>query len=343
MSDPFVLELVDLHAGGDVSRVVTGGVAPIPGATVFDKMRHLETEADGLRRVLLAEPYGHPWMCVNLVVEPSLPEAEAGYVIMEAMGYPSYSGSNTICTAAALLERRRGPLDDGEHEIRLESPAGLVHAHARSVGGRVTEVTAEGQPAFVTARGETVSVPGHGVVRFDLAWSGDFYAVVDAESLGLSLDRSGIDALAAFGDAFMRTARHDLSLEHPELGPADRLGFVCFAGPLEGGPGSRRARAATYVHPGVICRSPTGTGTSARMALLVADGELAIGDALETTSPYGNRFVGRALEASRVGGHAALRSTITARPWTVARSRVVLHPERLGVEPGSLLPILERS
>lgn len=97
-----VLELIDTHSGGDVSRIVTSGIEPLPGRSVLEKARYLEKEGDGLRRLLLSEPYGDPAMSVNLIVEPSHPEAVAGYIIMEAMGYPMYSGSNTICTATAL-------------------------------------------------------------------------------------------------------------------------------------------------------------------------------------------------------------------------------------------------
>src|SRR5690625_2451655 len=98
------LELIDTQAGGDVSRVVTAGIEPIPGATALEKARFLQHEGDGLRRLLLSEPYGDPAMSVVLIVEPGHPQAQAGYIIMEAMGYPMYSGSNTICVATALLQ-----------------------------------------------------------------------------------------------------------------------------------------------------------------------------------------------------------------------------------------------
>lgn len=120
-----VLDLIDTHSGGDVSRIVTSGIEPLPGKNVLEKARYLEREGDGLRRLLLSEPYGDPAMSVNLIVEPSHPEAVAGYIIMEAMGYPLYSGSNTICTATALLQSGMIPAGEGLQEIVLESPAGF--------------------------------------------------------------------------------------------------------------------------------------------------------------------------------------------------------------------------
>src|SRR5699024_3897739 len=125
------LELIDTQAGGDVSRIVLSGVAALPGDTVHAKQQYLETNGDGLRRLLLSEPYGHPSQSVNLIVEPSDERAAAGYIIMEAMGYPMYSGSNTICTATALLQSGRISMGHGEQIVCLESPAEIGRASCR--------------------------------------------------------------------------------------------------------------------------------------------------------------------------------------------------------------------
>jgi proline racemase len=319
------IELIDTQSGGDVSRIVTAGIEPIPGATALEKARYLQREGDGLRRLLLSEPYGDPAMSVDLIVEPGHPEAQAGYIIMEAMGYPMYSGSNTICTATALLESGMIPLVDGTQQVVLESPAGLARITAECADGRVDSVTTRGEPAFVADRGLRVEVPGTGPVRFDLVWSGAYYAMVRAEEHGFAISADEQIALAAFGDAFVRAARPGLRHEHPSLGDVGPLPFVHFIGPLRTrADGTLESPSATYVHPGVICRSPTGTGTSARLALMAEDGELTSGGALETISPRGARFLGMLTGPAEVGGLPAWDSTTTGSARLIARSRITI-------------------
>ena len=130
MRQELSLNLMDTHAGGDVSRIVLGGIDPLPGKTVRQQMEYLRDDADGLRRLLLEEPYGIPEMSVDLIVPPSHPDASVGYIIMEVMGYAIYSGSNTICTATAVLESGLVPKEEGRQRFMMESPAGLVHIEA---------------------------------------------------------------------------------------------------------------------------------------------------------------------------------------------------------------------
>lgn len=319
------LELVDCQSGGDVSRIVVDGVRNVEGASALEKMRYLEKHGDGLRRLLLSEPYGDPAMSVNLIVRPAHPEAQAGYIIMEAMGYPLYSGSNTICTATALLESGRIEMQDGQQTVLLESPGGLARITAVNRNGRVQSITTQGEPAYVAVRGLSIDVPRYGRIRYDVVWSGAFFALVDAAALGFELVREEEIALAACGDAFVRAVRPEFVEEHPELGDVGPLPFAHFMGPVDrDANGLLRSRSATYVHPGVICRSPTGTGTSARLALMYENGEIAEGQTLKTISPRGSSFDGTVLGEATVGQHRALRSHITGRAWTLAHSRIVI-------------------
>lgn len=319
------IELIDTQSGGDVSRVVTAGIRALPGASVLEQARWLQREGDGLRRLLLSEPYGDPAMSVDLIVEPGHPDAQAGYIIMEAMGYPMYSGSNTICVATALLESGMIEMTEGLQSVVLESPAGLARITARNVDGHVDSITTQGEPAYVAERGLSVEVPDYGRVRFDLVWSGAYFAMIRAADHDFELNADEQIALTAFGDAFVRTARPGLRQEHPSLGDVGPLPFVHFMGrvrTLENG--QVESRSATYVHPGVICRSPTGTGTSARLALLAGQGDFGPGDTLETISPRGNRFVGTVLAETSVGDFPAWDSTITGGARLMARSRVTV-------------------
>lgn len=319
------ITVLDTHYGGDVSRIVMDGIGRIPGDSLLDQMNYLRTHADGLRQLLVYEPHGNPMMCVDLAVPPCSPAADAGYIIMETMGYPLFSGSNTVCTATALLESGRLPMQDGTQHFRLECPEGLVEITAQCKRGRVLWVTCQGQPQFVVERDLSIWIPDRGQIRFDLVWSGCFYAVVDADDLDFRLVPEEKMLLANFGSAFIGAANPILDLTHPRLGPMGSLAFLHFAGPLVPGlPGRYSTRSVTYVHPGVVCRSPTGTGTAARLALLVARGILGPGEQLQTESLDGSKFTGVVIRRERVATYEGVRTSLTGRAWPLARSEVVI-------------------
>lgn len=326
-SDRRTLRIVDTHYGGDVSRIVLGGVPRIPGDTVLAKRAWLESDGDALRRMLLGPPYGEPSMCVNVIVDTTLDRAEAGYVIMEAMGYPYFSGSNSICVTTALLETGRIPFGPpGRQTVHLEAPAGLITAVVRHDGEHVHSVTLDCDPAWVVARGLTVEFAERGLVTFDLVWSGCYYAVVDAAAHGFALTAAERPALAAFGFELCLLATPELDLTHPRFGATGALSFVCFAGPVDAAAGPvPRSPSATYVHPGVVCRCPTGTGTAARLALLVGDGAMDAGEELVTVSPTGSEMLGRVLRTESVDGHRATVASVTGRAFTLGTTDLVVN------------------
>lgn len=334
------LTLLDLHAGGDVSRIVTGGIAPLPGASVRAQMTALRDQGDGLRQLLLNEPYGVPEMSVNLLVPASDPAAACGYIIMEVMGYPIYSGSNTLCTATALFEAGLIEKREGEHHFQLESPAGLVAITAMVRDGAVEAITCAGLPSYLASDAATIAVPGVGDVKYQVAYSGGFYALVDATALGFALVREEETALAACAGRIVEAIRAERRFTHYQLGDVGPLPFLHFMGPVaQTGDGLYQSRSATYVHPGVICRSTTGTGTSARLALLVAAGELGPGDRLETVSLRNTRFVGTVTGVRSEGNLQVVDNTISGRAWLLGRTEVVVNDDDPLVDV-SALPVL---
>lgn len=316
------LQLIDTHAGGDVSRIALSGVAPLPGDTVNKQKEYLEQHGDGLRRLLLSEPYGDPAMSVNLIVRPGHPDAQAGYIIMEAMGYPMYSGSNTICTVTALLQSGTIPIEADNQTVLLESPAGIARANARCSEGFVQSVTTQGEAAYLAVTDLEADVPRYGKVAYNVVWSGGFYALINAETLGFDLVQDEEPALAAFADAFVKTVRPEFIHNHPEFDDVAPLPFVHFMQKARAVDGGFLARGATYVHPGVICRSPTGTGISARIALMAEHGEIKPGQWLKALSPRGSSFVGTLLDKTEVDGYRAWDTQITGSAWTLTRSNV---------------------
>lgn len=326
MSEHRGLTLIDTHAGGDVSRIVTGGIAPLPGNTVRAQMEYLQTHADGLRQLLLFEPYGIPEMSVDLIVPACHPDAAAGYIIMEVMGYPIYSGSNTICTATALLKSGIIPMQDGEQRFKLESPAGLVDILANNRNGHVESITIQGLPTYIEAYQQRVDVDGLGEITFSIAYSGGFYALVDAAELGFELTLAEEPLLAAAAHKIVEAIRAQRDHHHPSLGNVGPLPFLHFMGPEQKDGHRTISRSATYVHPGVICRSTTGTGTAARLALMAYEGRLQPGDELETVSLRNTRFVGTCTGFSQTGQHASVDSTITGKAQLLARSEIIVDP-----------------
>lgn len=335
------LRLIDTHAGGDVSRIVIGGIGPLPGDTVRAQMEYLQAHADGLRTLLLTEPLGIPEMSVDLVVPPTDPEAAAGYIIMEVMGYPIYSGSNTICTATALLDSGMIPMREGRQVFVLESPAGLVQVAARVRDGVVEAVTCEGLPSYIDSYESRIQVPGLGEVTYSVAYSGGFYALVDAAELGFALTADEEAHLAACAHSIVEAIRADRGFTHYSLGDVGPLPFLHFMGPIEeAGQGAYRSRSATYVHPGVICRSTTGTGTSARLALMHHEGRIRPGDTLETVSLRDTSFVGEFAGIRREGDRDVVVNTITGKGYVMARSEIVINCEDPMVDCETLRPIL---
>lgn len=325
-SSTLTLQLLDTHAGGDVSRIVTGGIAPLPGETVRAQMEYLRDHADGLRALLLEEPYGIPEMSVDLLVPATDPRAAAGYIIMEVMGYPIYSGSNTLCTATAVLELGLVEKQDGEQHFMLESPAGLVNITARVTNNVVESVTCEGLPSYIDTYRATMAVPGIGDVTYSVAYSGGFYALVDATELGFNLTPDEEHALSNCAHAIVTAIQAEPPYSHYSLGDVGPLPFLHFMGPVESvGNGYYRSRSVTYVHPGVICRSTTGTGTSARLALMHYEGLIEPGDKLETVSLRNTRFVGEYSGIKQHGRFPVIENNITGKSYVIAKSDIIVN------------------
>ncbi len=328
MKQELKIQLIDTHAGGDVSRIVTGGIDALPGGSVRAQMEYLRDDADGLRKLLLEEPYGIPEMSVDLLVPPSDPRAAAGYIIMEVMGYPIYSGSNTICTATAVLDAGIVPMKEGKQDFFLESPAGLVRIEARVENGVVEAITCEGLPSYIHTHRASIEVPSIGRVIYSVAYSGGFYALVDAEALGFDLTLDEEQELARAAHRIVEAIQAETGFSHYTLGDVGPLPFLHFMGPVQQvAEGYYRSRSATYVHPGVICRSTTGTGTSARLALMDYEGLIHPGGKLETVSLRETGFIGEFSAIEQEDEYRVVKNNITGKGYVIARSDIVVNCE----------------
>ena len=211
-----MITAVDAHACGEPGRVITGGVLDVPGQTMFEKKTYLEEHGDGLRKLMLREPRGYPALCCNVILPPTHPDADAGFVIMEQMEYPPMSGSNIICVVTVLLETGMVAAREPVTELVLEAPAGLVGVRADVAGGKVTNVSFENVPAFAVHLDRTIEVPHLGDVTVDVAYGGMFYVMADADALGVGLTPDNGREIVRVGEMVKAAAREQLPVIHPE-------------------------------------------------------------------------------------------------------------------------------
>jgi len=305
--------VVGCHVGGEENDVIVGGVLPPPGKTMFEKKRYLETKSDELRRWLLWEPRGKVTLCVNLVVPPTRPDCDAGFIIMESSDYPPMSGSNTICTTTVLLETGMVAMKEPVTALTLDTPAGPVKVEAACKDGKVTQVKFANVPCFATHLDATVEVAGLGSIRVDVAYGGAFFAIVDARALGFEVKPAEARELVAVGNRIKAAAAEQLPVRHPENPEIHTITFTEFAMPFQG-PGTV-SRNAVIVSPGRIDRSPCGTGTSARLAALHAKGLLKAGQGFTSESIIGSHFQAGIAAETDVAGRKAVVPTIAGQAW----------------------------
>ncbi|MER7546498.1 proline racemase family protein [Spirillospora sp. NPDC127506] len=314
---------VDSHTEGMPTRVVTGGVPPIPGATMAERRDHAVRHLDGLRRFLMDEPRGHPAMSGALLQPPTHPDADWGVVYIEVSGFLPMCGHGTIGVATVLVETGMVTVTEPETVVRLDTPAGLVEARVAVRDGAAENVTLRNVPSFALRRDAAVAVPGLGDVRYDLAYGGNFYAITGLEPLGLPFDRARKDDIIRAGLAIMAA----INEADPPVHPADPLITGCkhvqFLAP---GSTARHSRNAMAIHPGWFDRSPCGTGTSARMAQLHARGELPLHTEFVNESFIGTRFTGRLVGTADVGGLPAVVPEFTGRAWITGTATYLLDP-----------------
>ena len=179
-----MITVVGAHAEGEANEVITGGVLEVPGATMFEKARHLETKGDDLRQFLLHEPRGKVTQCVNLVLPPTRSEADVGFIIIEPASYPPMSGTNTICTVTVLLETGVLPMTEPVTRLTLDAPGGLVRVEAKCRDGKCESVTFTNVPSFVFCLDREIEVEGLGTLVVDVSYGGMIYVLVDAAKLG---------------------------------------------------------------------------------------------------------------------------------------------------------------
>jgi proline racemase len=321
-----VIHVVSCHAEGEVGDVIVGGVAPPPGDTLWAQSRWID-EDQTLRNFMLNEPRGGVFRHVNLLVPAKDPRAQMAWIIMEPADTPPMSGSNSLCVSTVLLESGILPMTEPQTHLILEAPGGLIEAVAQCRNGKVERVEIKNMPSFADRLDAWIEVDGIGSLQVDTAYGGDSFVIADAQALGFSLGADEAADLAACGLKITRAASEQLGFVHPLNPDWAHISFCQLAGPLQRQDGVLSAANAVVIRPGKIDRSPTGTGCSARMAVLHARGQLQVGEHFIGRSIIGSEFHCRIDSLSEVAGRPAIIPCVSGRAWITGTHQHLLDPD----------------
>ncbi|EKF44302.1 proline racemase [Nitratireductor indicus C115] len=321
-----VIHVVSCHAEGEVGDVIVGGVAPPPGQTLWEQRNFIASDQT-LRNFLLNEPRGGVFRHVNLLVPPKNPHADMGFIIMEPEDTPPMSGSNSICVATVLLDTGIVAMQEPETHLVLEAPGGLVEVTAECRNGKAERIRVTNVPSFADRLDASLEVPGLGTLTVDTAYGGDSFVIADAAALGFVVRPDEARELAEIGARITAAANEQLGFSHPENPEWDHISFCQLALPLQRKQDMLVGRNTVVIKPAKLDRSPTGTGCSARMAVLHARGLMKIGDHFTGVSILGSRFSCRITKETSVGGRPAIIPEIAGRGWVTGTHQLMLDPE----------------
>ncbi|KIC33159.1 trans-3-hydroxy-L-proline dehydratase [Leisingera sp. ANG-M7] len=320
------IHVISAHAEGEVGDVIVGGVAPPPGETLWEQRAFIDRDQT-LRNFVLNEPRGGVFRHVNLLVPPKHPEADMGFIIMEPEYTPPMSGSNSICVSTVLLDGGILPMQEPETHLLLEAPGGLVRVRAECRNGKAERIFVQNVPSFAGEIGAALDVPGIGTLTVDTAYGGDSFVVVQAADLGVEITEANAKQIAQLGTRILEAANAQLGFTHPENTDWNHISFCAFCGPLEQTETGLRSRSAVAIQPGKVDRSPTGTAVSARMALMLAKGQMELGQTFEAVSIIGSCFTGRIVEQTTVGTRPAIVPELSGRGWVTGIHQHMLDPD----------------
>jgi trans-L-3-hydroxyproline dehydratase len=315
---------IDAHTEGEPFRVITGGYPELPGDSILARRRYALENLDHLRTALMWEPRGHADMYGCIVIPPVTPEADFGVLFIHNEGYSTMCGHGIIGITTVALEAGLVPMTSPETQVKIDTPAGLVTAHARVSEGRVQSVYFHNVPSFVLIMNETVDVQGLGKVSYDIAFGGAFYAFVQAEEVGVRCSPEDFRALIEKGMAIKRSIMASRPIPHPFEADLSFLYGTIFIGPPQAE--GAHSRNVCIFAEGELDRSPTGTGVSARLAIHHMRSEIDLNESIIIESIIGSRFSGRVVQTTRFGPHPAIIPEVEGTAYITGRHEFLIDP-----------------
>ncbi|AHK47055.1 putative proline racemase (plasmid) [Ensifer adhaerens OV14] len=317
------LDILLVHCQGESGNVLLNGAPEIPGATILDKMNHLNDVDPSLRLFLTREPRAQVVHTTNLLLAPTRPDADAAFIVLQSDRAHPMSGSNCICVVTALLETGRVKMVEPQTIVRLDTATGLIVARARCENGRCLSVSLDNVPAFVQQLDAAIDTPKWGSIKGDIAFGGVFYAQIDVDQVGLRIVPEAARALAETGTEIKSLLADQVAVDHPEIPGLNEIAYVMFREYQADG----SVVTCTTLKPGRVDRSPCGTGSSANLAILHARGRAKTGDSCVSRSIIGGTFTSEILGESTVGGRPAVMPRITGQGYVFGRQQLRLDPK----------------
>lgn len=320
-----IITTVDLHTAGEPVRVVLGGTLPIRGETMHERLGFVQGNLDSLRALLMHEPRGHRDMCGVFMTPPVNPEAQMGLLFFDTAGYLSMCGHSTIGAATLALELGMVSKQEPYTNLTIDTVVGTIQARARVEKGQVKNVTFRNIPSFVFAQDVELSLPEFGKFCVDIAFGGNFFALVDSSVLGIPVNIEHLQQLIRVGLEIRNTVNSQLKVRHPTNPTIDSVGLTLISA-LPQTPHAH-AKNVTVFGNGQFDRSPCGTGTSAKMASLYTKGELGLHEPFIHESIIGTTFEAQLVKAIQLGPFKAVLPEITGSAYITGFHQFVLESE----------------
>jgi proline racemase/trans-L-3-hydroxyproline dehydratase len=319
------INVIDAHTAGEPTRIVVGGIPKIPGATMAEKRSYLMQNLDHLRTMLMHEPRGHRDMFGSIITQPGSDEADIGIIFMDTGGYLNMCGHGTIGAVTVALETGMVKAVMPETKLVLDSPAGLVYASGMVNGSKVTSVVVQNVPAFLYKKDLKLEVPEIGCVTVDIAFGGNFFALVNARELGLDVVPANSRELIRKGIAIKDYINKHIQVQHPEKKHITTVDLTEIYQDDNLNSGSSSKNVVVF-GANQFDRSPCGTGTCARMAALHAKGKLNLHQDFVNESIIGTTFIGRVIDQTKVGSFDAIIPQITGSAYIYGFQQLVVDP-----------------
>lgn len=316
---------IDTHTVGQGTRHVVGGIPVIPGNTMSEKMLYMKTKQDWIRTLISGEPRGSKISACTILTAPCTPGTDIGVLYFEPLGWLPMCGHDTIGVGTLLVETGMVEVHEPVTHINLDTPAGVIKLKVMVEDGKAKSVSFRNAPAFVIAHKKTVRTKEYGDIIVDVAYGGNFYAIIPASYTGLDICPENYDRLIAAADTIKPYVNEQISVRHPEKPFIDKVTHIEFVGPPKT-PGGYSQNCVVCT-PGGIDRSPCGTGTSARCALLYRDGEIGLNQSFIHESIIGSVFSCQAVEETTVGGIPAIVPEVTGAGYLMGMSTYMLDPD----------------
>ncbi|MBY6886876.1 proline racemase [Clostridium botulinum] len=319
------IQTIESHTMGEPTRIVIGGLPKVPGKTMAEKMEYLEENNDSLRTMLMSEPRGHNDMFGAIYTEPADETADLGIIFMDGGGYLNMCGHGSIGAATCAVKMGIVKVEEPYTNIKLEAPAGMINARVKVEDGKAKETSIVNVPAFLYKKDVEIDVPDYGKLTLDISFGGSFFAMVDAEKVGIDISPANSQKLNDLGMKIVHAVNEQVEIKHPVLEHIKTVDLCEFYGPAK----SEDADVQNVVvfGQGQVDRSPCGTGTSAKMALLYAQGKMKVGEEIVNESIICTKFKGKILEETKVGEYDGIIPEITGSAYVTGFSQFLVDEE----------------